>query len=297
MFLGQPRNCTPLQWYARRVDRRSPWFFRGWPTSASPLWIAASADLLEIATYLLSEGAPPNGSGFEYVSALGVASYYGHIDMVRLLLTAGARPNAAGVDPLQLACARYHVDIVRILIENNFNVNATEQFNKEQMACTVILVHWLSFVNKNHQNHYTVELSTWHKPLAAAYTREECFNVLKLQCTVHICTTHSMELSHWGLEILSVPTQPMDATVGILTQTHHSGINSRCNLWEAHINPTSSGSRTDPTPWDGMIHQLSSGARAITGAQRFQIPSGRIVTNVREESLRLRLSAFDSIVT
>ncbi|KAJ6479741.1 ankyrin repeat-containing domain protein [Mycena sanguinolenta] len=122
-FLNQAHQWAPI-WSGSGVR---PWDIRhsSWPTSASPLWFAASANLITVAEHLLDGGVSPNQQHFEYVSALGVASYYGDIDTVRTLIQRGARCDAAGVDPLQLAALVGHIQIIQLLLQNNSDVNAT----------------------------------------------------------------------------------------------------------------------------------------------------------------------------
>ncbi|MGE0567013.1 MAG: ankyrin repeat domain-containing protein [Bacteroidia bacterium] len=62
---------------------------------------------------------------------LGLASFFGHIELVKLLLENNADPNIAAknqfmVTPLHSACATSNQEIAKILIENNADVNAKQ---------------------------------------------------------------------------------------------------------------------------------------------------------------------------
>ncbi|MFC3417692.1 ankyrin repeat domain-containing protein [Algoriphagus hitonicola] len=63
---------------------------------------------------------------------LGLASYFGHIELVRLLLTHGAIPNIPSnnsfrVTPLHSACAISNYEIAERLLKNGAEVNAKQQ--------------------------------------------------------------------------------------------------------------------------------------------------------------------------
>jgi uncharacterized protein len=63
---------------------------------------------------------------------LGLASYFGHLDVVRLLLQRGADPNRAARNslraaPLHSAVAANHFEIARLLLEHGAAVDADEQ--------------------------------------------------------------------------------------------------------------------------------------------------------------------------
>jgi ankyrin repeat protein len=70
-----------------------PWNYPDWPSQPSALWIAAAANLVETAKFLL-EGAtlPQHSENPEII----VASYYGHLQMVELLVEKGADVTATG---------------------------------------------------------------------------------------------------------------------------------------------------------------------------------------------------------
>ncbi|PKB15326.1 ankyrin repeat domain-containing protein [Flavobacterium sp. 5] len=62
---------------------------------------------------------------------LGLASFFGHLSLVKLLLDKGADPNIASnnsfkVAPIHSACAISHFDIAQLLIKHGANVNAKQ---------------------------------------------------------------------------------------------------------------------------------------------------------------------------
>lgn len=64
-------------------------------------------------------------------TSLGLASFFGHLSIVKLLLDKGADPNIASynqfrVAPLHSACAISNFEIVRLLIRAGANVNAKQ---------------------------------------------------------------------------------------------------------------------------------------------------------------------------
>ncbi|NUM79538.1 ankyrin repeat domain-containing protein [bacterium] len=64
-------------------------------------------------------------------TALHLAAYFGHKEIVRWLLDHGANPNAASRNPMQVqpihsAAAARHLSIVAMLIENGADVNARQ---------------------------------------------------------------------------------------------------------------------------------------------------------------------------
>jgi hypothetical protein len=83
-FFGLASRWERTMWWKWRSP---PWTFPDWPSQPSALWIAAATDLLEIATFLL-EKAPRLDN-----QEISVASYYGHLQMVQLLVDHGANVN------------------------------------------------------------------------------------------------------------------------------------------------------------------------------------------------------------
>ncbi|KAJ7028851.1 hypothetical protein C8F04DRAFT_1398720 [Mycena alexandri] len=101
-----------------------PWSFDDWPYKPSPLWIAAAANLLETARSILHNGATfQQGSD---CSEILVASYYGHLQMVKLLIKHGSDVNVQGGyhgTALYAASINGHKDVVQLLIEHGADVN------------------------------------------------------------------------------------------------------------------------------------------------------------------------------
>jgi ankyrin repeat protein len=101
-----------------------PWEFREWPSQVSTLWFAVAANLLETARLLLKDTPTLQPTDSPEII---VASYYGNIQMVQLLVQHGADVNALGGDygsALQAASYDGHIDIVQLLIEHGADVNA-----------------------------------------------------------------------------------------------------------------------------------------------------------------------------
>jgi ankyrin repeat protein len=59
-------------------------------------------------------------------SALECAAFYGHVDVVRVLLTAGADPHAADGDALRHAATYGHAEIARLLLATSPDLHADD---------------------------------------------------------------------------------------------------------------------------------------------------------------------------
>ncbi|KAF7343797.1 NACHT and ankyrin domain protein [Mycena sanguinolenta] len=103
--------------------RFPPWNYSDRPSQLSPLWIAAAGNLVQTVTSLLNKG-PVVGGNTELV----VASYYGHTEIVCILLENGADVNAEGGKyhrtALQAAAGEGHTGIVCMLLKKGADINA-----------------------------------------------------------------------------------------------------------------------------------------------------------------------------
>ncbi|KAJ6602411.1 ankyrin repeat domain-containing protein [Mycena vulgaris] len=100
-----------------------PWGFYDWPSDPSLLWIAAAANLVKTAKFLLNETSILQLSDNQEII---VASYYGHLQMVQLLVDHGVNVNAQSgqCGALQAASYKGHKKIAQLLLECGANVNA-----------------------------------------------------------------------------------------------------------------------------------------------------------------------------
>ncbi|KAJ7362830.1 hypothetical protein DFH08DRAFT_841545 [Mycena albidolilacea] len=157
-FLG----CAP-QWRQAMLWRWNtpPWDFMDWPLQPSALWIAAAADLAETSKCLLEEAQMTKCSAS---SALWIASYYGHLAIVQLLLENGVDMNTPTEQygpPLTAASEAGHHTIVRWLLQNGADTNArggeygcalhTALANKQEKIAYLLIEHGAD-----------VNLQTWH---------------------------------------------------------------------------------------------------------------------------------------
>ncbi|KAJ7886466.1 hypothetical protein B0H14DRAFT_2338208, partial [Mycena olivaceomarginata] len=94
-----------------------PWNYADWPSQPSALWIAAAANLGKTTQSLL-EGPPlPYYPGTEIIAA----SYYGHLDIIQLLVENRADANAQSeqyVSAFYVALAKDHQKIAELLLSN-----------------------------------------------------------------------------------------------------------------------------------------------------------------------------------
>ncbi|KAF8214458.1 ankyrin repeat-containing domain protein [Mycena galopus ATCC 62051] len=119
-FLGRAPRWKQTMW----TWDTPPWGFTDWSSQSSALWVAAAANLVGTVKSLLEE-APmnkhPDGSG------ISIASHYGHLQMVQLLVENDAdvnTPTEQHGPPLTAASEAGHNRIVRFLLKNGADVNA-----------------------------------------------------------------------------------------------------------------------------------------------------------------------------
>ncbi|KAJ7071594.1 ankyrin repeat-containing domain protein [Mycena amicta] len=100
-----------------RAYAAPPWSFHNWGMLQTPaLWVAASANLQEIAKYLLDRGASTSDMAIAGTTPLYVASYY-EVDA-----TSGYKYNSA----LQAAAARGHIEVVQLLLDKGTTIDGDE---------------------------------------------------------------------------------------------------------------------------------------------------------------------------
>ncbi|KAJ7795320.1 ankyrin repeat-containing domain protein [Mycena olivaceomarginata] len=134
-FLREARKWQGKRWELGWGD--PPWTFSYWPYSPSPLWVAASANLVETANSQELTVAAYYGhqkicqlllnKGREYGNALQAAATQGHDNIVQVFLDKGADVNAQGGEhgnALQAAASGGHDKIVQVLLDKGADVNA-----------------------------------------------------------------------------------------------------------------------------------------------------------------------------
>ncbi|KAM0346233.1 hypothetical protein ACHAPU_005658 [Fusarium lateritium] len=88
------------------------------------LYEATDCENVRTIELLLRYGASANATGEEYGNALTAAAYDGTIDIVKMLLDAGADIDSPNGWALQDAAEQGHIDVVNLLLERGANVNA-----------------------------------------------------------------------------------------------------------------------------------------------------------------------------
>jgi len=92
---------------------------------------ASTADIATVSKLIDQNPDQANSFSPDGFTALGLASFFGHLEIVKLLLSKNADPNLAAnnqfkVAPIHSACAVSNYDITEILIKNGADVNARQ---------------------------------------------------------------------------------------------------------------------------------------------------------------------------
>ena len=94
-------------------------------TNATQLFIACEKGNVELARFLLDNGAAVDWANKNGQTPLYTACVKGHVDAARLLLERGAavdQANKNGATPLWISCWKGHVDAARLLLERGAEV-------------------------------------------------------------------------------------------------------------------------------------------------------------------------------
>jgi Ankyrin repeats (3 copies) len=119
----QPWNdghCTPGGLYACELRHLFEWI-NLYPDITEMAWVDVPADALVAVRLLRQAGANVHALNYQ---PLRWASYNGHVEVVRLLLEAGA--NASDDRALRSASHYGHTEVVRLLLQAGANVHAKD---------------------------------------------------------------------------------------------------------------------------------------------------------------------------
>ena len=104
-------------------------------TGATPLFIAAQLNHLEVVSLLLDAGADVNLAASDGASPLLISSMGGFVEVVRLLLNSGANANQLwdfqGSNPLNIAAQQGHLEVVGLLLDHGADMNKVAGISRE----------------------------------------------------------------------------------------------------------------------------------------------------------------------
>ena len=92
----------------------------------------------EVVKLLLNKGAEVNKQDIDRMTPLHYASCRGHMEIVNLLLNNGANVNAKDYDgrtPLHYASSGSHAEIVKLLLERGADINAQDDWGDTSLHC------------------------------------------------------------------------------------------------------------------------------------------------------------------
>ncbi|KAJ7323032.1 ankyrin repeat-containing domain protein [Mycena albidolilacea] len=125
-FLGHANQWKKVMSSGQSLWNSLPWNSTLWPSQTSTLWIAVVANLVETAKFLLAEATLLK---YSYGPETVVASYYGHLLMVQLLIDNEA------------ASFRGHEDIVQLLLVNGADANAAGKQSASALDAAISIGH------------------------------------------------------------------------------------------------------------------------------------------------------------
>lgn len=114
------------------------------PHQAPVLLLAIQKNFLEIARLLLAHGADPTLKDKNGNTPLRSAAYFGHVDMVKLLLTTKAAEEIDEVDPvghftsLHTAVQKGHLSIIQLLLAARANANTVNTQGATPLASAFV---------------------------------------------------------------------------------------------------------------------------------------------------------------
>lgn len=104
--------------------------FKGKDSELGCLEIAAQQGYLDIVQLLVAAGADINVRSFRGHTPLRIAARNGRVDVVNYCLSKGAEVNTQGEDgatPLEHAASKGHLEIVKLLVEKGANINLQDK--------------------------------------------------------------------------------------------------------------------------------------------------------------------------